>query len=204
MDPSAPIEALPDLTLREAMDRWGVRSPNAIKARAAALGVALRRESSTRTVWPAAHLPLGDRLNDHLQRPGANLRNFPEARPPEPRYLPHEPGPEGLAPSLPAPAAVTDGPAMLAALVQALQRQQAPAPQLPPPDPLAVARGLAEAATLGAWLTTAELAGLLRVAPSTVRSWADGHQPRPGFRLDRRREGVAVWWRVTAGTDCRQ
>ena len=84
------------------------------------------------------------------------------------------------------------------ALVTALQAQP-PAPQLPP-DPLAVARALGDAAALGAWLTTAEVAQLLRVSPGTVRSWGDGHQPRPGFRLDRRRDGSAVWWRVTAVT----
>lgn len=196
-------EALPDLSLRECMERWRIRSTNAVKARAASLGVQLRRESSTRTVWPAADLPLGDRLNDHLQNPGANLRNFPEALPPEPRYLPNEPA--LMAPgagtddrALPSPAAGTDGPAMLAALVTALQAQP-PAPQQPP-DPLAVARALGDAAALGAWLTTAEVAQLLRVSPGTVRSWGDGHQPRPGFRLDRRREGPAVWWRVTAVT----
>lgn len=197
-------EALPDLSLRECMERWGIRSTNAVKSRAAALGVQLRRESSTRTVWPAADLPLGDRLNDHLRKSGANLRNFPEALPPEPRYLPNEPalmapgaGTDDLA--LPSPAAGTDGPAMLAALVTALQQAQPPAPQLPP-DPLAVARALGYAAALGAWLTTGEAAQLLRVSPGTVRSWADGHQPRPGFRLDRRREGPTVWWRITAVT----
>jgi hypothetical protein len=198
-------EALPDLTLRQCMDRWRIRSTNAVKARAASLGVQLRRESSTRTVWPAGDLPLGDRLNDHLQQPGANLRNFPEALPPEPRYLPNEPalmapaaGTDDMPPlSLPAPAAGSDGPAMLAALLAALT----PAPALPqPPDPLAVARGLSDAAGLGAWLTTAEMAQLLRVSPGTVRSWGDGHQPRPGFRLERRRDGSAVWWRVTAVT----
>jgi hypothetical protein len=198
-------EALPDLTLRQCMDRWAIRSPNAVKARAASLGVQLCRQSSTRTVWPAADLPLGDRLNDHLQQPGANLRNFPEALPPEPRYLPNEPalmapaaGSDDMLPlSLPAPAAGSDGPAMLAALLAAV----APAPALPqPPDPLAVARGLSDAAGLGAWLTTAEVAQLLGVAPATVRSWGDGHHPRPGFRLDRRRDGSAVWWRVTAVT----
>lgn len=133
----------------------------------------------------------------------AMKRAFPEALPPEPRYLPNEPA--LMAPgagtddrALPSPAAGTDGPAMLAALVTALQAQP-PAPQMPP-DPLAVARALGDAAALGAWLTTAEVAQLLRVSPGTVRSWGDGHQPRPGFRLDRRREGPTVWWRVTAVT----
>lgn len=134
----------------------------------------------------------------------AMKRAFPEALPPEPRYLPNEP--ELMAPgagtddrALMAPAAGTDGPVMLAALVTALQQAQPPAPQMPP-DPLAVARALGDAAALGAWLTTAEVVQLLRVSPGTVRSWGDGHQPWPGFRLDRRRDGSAVWWRVTAVT----
>jgi hypothetical protein len=70
------------------------------------------------------------------------------------------------------------------------------APPPPPPDPLAVARGLAEAAQLGAWLSGQELARLLGVAPGTVRSWSTGHRPRPGFELERRKDGAAVWWRV--------
>jgi hypothetical protein len=49
----APLEALPDLTLAEAGVRWGVSSRYSVKARVAALGVLLRRESSTRTFWPA-------------------------------------------------------------------------------------------------------------------------------------------------------
>ena len=53
-----PLEALPDLTLAEAGDRWGVSSRNSIKAGAAALGVELRRESSTRTVWLLLFLSL--------------------------------------------------------------------------------------------------------------------------------------------------
>ncbi|NDF52151.1 MAG: hypothetical protein EB116_19090 [Betaproteobacteria bacterium] len=103
---------------------------------------------------------------------------------------------------LPAPASIAlrEGTAMLLALTQSLQ-QQGPAPRPQQADSLAVARGLSDAADLRAWLTTAELAGLLRVAPSTVLSWADGQQPRPGFRLDRRRVGVGVWWRVSTCTD---
>ena len=65
-----PLEALPVLTLAEAGDRWGVSSRNSVKARAAALGVELRRESSTRTVWPAEYVALGDRLAGHLKTGG--------------------------------------------------------------------------------------------------------------------------------------
>jgi len=59
-----------------------------------------------------------------------------------------------------------------------------------------VALGLAEAAQLGAWLSGQELARLLGVAPGTVRSWSTGHRPRPGFELEPRKDGAAVWWKV--------
>jgi hypothetical protein len=210
--PSEPLEALPDLTLSEAGERWGVSSRNSVKARAAALGVELRRESSTRTVWPAEFVPLGDRLAEHLQH-GGTLASFPGAMPSltaatdgsdgVSQTAPMAPGDGSKGPrrsaglSLTAPTAGSDGLAALAQLAAAL------APPPPPADPLAVARGLAEAAQLGAWLTTAELARLLGVARGTVGSWDSGHVPRPGFELERRKEGSpnrggAVWWRVVA------
>ena len=207
MTPPEPLEALPDLTLAEAGERWGVSSRNSVKARAAALGVELRRESPTRTVWPAEAVALGDRLADHLKQPGATLANFPEAQPSlmapadgsdgVSQTAPFAPGDGMKGPrrsaglSLMAPADGTDG-----ALAALLQLAAAMAPPPPPADPLAVARGLAEAAELGAWLTTPELARLLGMAPATVRSWSTGHRPRPGFELERRKDGGAVWWRV--------
>jgi hypothetical protein len=205
------LEALPDLTLSEAAARWGVGSNNTIKARAAALGVELRRESPTRTVWPAEHVALGDRLADHLKRPGATLASFPEALPsvpaptagsredpqavPMPGATPRGPRKRSGDLALTAPTAGTDGLAALAQLAAAM------APPAPPPDPLAVARGLAEAADLGAWLTTPELARLLGMAPGTVRGWSTGHRPRPGFELERLKDGASVWWRVSDATD---
>jgi hypothetical protein len=170
--PSEALEALPDLTLAECCERWGVSSRNAIKARAKAVGVELRRESSTRTVWPAEHLPLGDDLAEHLKKPGGTLANF--------------------GPSLTPTADGTDGLMALAQMAMALR---------PPADPLAVPRALQEAAELGAWLSTKELAELVRMAPATVRGWGDGHTPRPGFRLVRKTDR-GVWWKlVTDGSD---
>jgi len=72
------LAALPDLTLAECRERWGVSSRNSIKARAAALGVEPRRESSTRTVWPAEHVALGDELAEHLQQ-GGRLASLPRS-----------------------------------------------------------------------------------------------------------------------------
>ena len=69
--------------------------------------------------------------------------------------------------------------------------------QKPTPDPLTVASGLAEAADLGAWLNTVELAALLGVAVGTPRSWESGHSSRPGFELECREESASAWWRVT-------
>ena len=209
------LQALPDLTLGEAAARWGVSSHTTIKKRAQALGVELRRESSTRTVWPAEAVALGDRLADHLRQPGATLATFPEALPPVSapgadsegvsQTAPMAPGdgarrPRAL-PPVSALTAGTDGMGQALALAQLAAALAPPAPA----DPLAVARGLAEAAALGAWLSTAELAQLLGMAPGTVRSWSTGHRPRPGFEVQRRKDGAAVWWRITAatvGTDC--
>ena len=195
--PSEALEALPDLTLGECGQRWGVSSRNAIKSRAAALGVELRRESSTRTVWPAEHLPLGDDLAEHLKKPGGTLANFGRSLTPsadgtdgdgplvlEPRK--GRPVPSQAA-SLTPTADGTDGLMALAQMALALR---------PPADPLAVPRALQEASELGAWLTTPELAQLLGMAPGTVRGWSTGHCPRPGFELERRKDGASVWWKV--------
>jgi hypothetical protein len=195
-----PLDALPDLTLAECCARWGVSSRNSIKARAAALGLELRRESSTRTVWPAEHVPLGDELAEHLQH-GGTLASFPRSVPAPAAGTDVGDGLSVMAPaagsdrakrsSLTAPAASSDAMAALAQLAAAM------APPQPPADPLAVARGLAEAAELGAWLSPNELARLLGVAAGTVRGWSTGHRPRPGFELERRKDGASVWWKVT-------
>ncbi len=52
------------------------------------------------------------------------------------------------------------------------------------------------------WMSTRELARQLGVAPSTVRGWCTGHQPRPGYALDRRAAGPRVCcWRITSSTN---
>ena len=217
------VTAEVDLTLAECCQRWGVSSNNTIKSRAAALGVELVRESSTRTIWPGAAVALGDELNDHLRQPGGTLRNLPPSLTPagagtdatdgtittlarrapmssltavgagtDGQLVQQQPAHEAL--SLTAAGAGTDG---LLALIEAL-RPPAPAD---PDDPLAVVMELRRAARLAGWVSTTELAALLRMAPGTVRSWSEGHSPRPGFTLQRRKEGGAVWWLVVAGTD---
>jgi hypothetical protein len=190
--PSEALEALPDLTLADCCERWNVSSRNAIKARAKALGVELRRESSTRTVWPAEHLPLGDDLAEHLKTPRGTLANFGRS------LTPPADGSDGVSPLAPAPskgrpvasltppAGGTDGLMALAQMAMALRL---------PADPLSVPRALREAAEMGAWLSNRELADLLGMSAATVRGWADGHSPRPGFRLARKTDH-GVWWRV--------
>lgn len=195
-DPIAVVEATPELTLGECCARWGVSSRNTIKARAAALGVELDQQSSTRTVWPAEHLALGDALDDHLQA-GGSLKDYsgPSLTPrtdstDSTDAMALTPSKASRKASVTAP---TDGSDALArALLRAL-------PPSPPPDPLAVARGLADAAALGAWLSSKELGALLDLSPSTVRGWADGVRPRPGFRLQRRSDH-GLWWRVVTDT----
>jgi hypothetical protein len=212
-----------DLTLAECCQRWGISSNNTIKARAAALGIKLIRQTSTRTLWPGAAIALGDALNDHLRQPGGTLRNLPPSlmpagagtdatdgmvttlarREPEASLTPAGAGTDtslaiksgsSEALSLTAAGAGTDG---LLALIEALR----PPTPADPDDPLGVVLALRRAARLAGWLGTTELAALLRMAPATIRGWSDGHRPRPGFALQRRKEGGAVWWRVVAVSD---
>jgi hypothetical protein len=144
-----PLEAVPDLTLPEAAARWGVASRNSIKARAAALGVELRRDEPIHTVWPAEAVALGDRLAKLLKQPGATLGNFPEAlvsdscrgcqwhhpgRPPGPQRSGG--GAPPICPSVAPGAVVSDG--ALSALLQ-LAAAMAPPPQ--PAHPPGCARG---------------------------------------------------------------
>jgi hypothetical protein len=164
----------PDLTLQECCERWSVSSRNSVKARAAALGVELRRESSTRTVWPREDVPLGDELHEHLQT-GGTLRDFPGA-------LPQPPKPAAItAPreaSVTAPAGASD--AMAVALMQLLQHQTPAASG----GPLARAKGMAEAADQRLPLTTPELAELVGLDREDVENLRGGTLLY-GFRLSR-------------------
>ena len=185
--------ALPDLTLGDCADRWQI-SRNSIKARAVALGVQLRRESSTRTVWPGEHLDLGDALHKHLQRPKATLANYggPRLDPlpaaplaaPEKRSLPSPPAGSG------------EAMAAMVAMVAGLR------PAAPPPDPLATVERLHRAAELGAWLKPSEVAKVARCSTSTVRKkWHDGYELRPGLLVQCREVDGRVWWRIVREAD---
>lgn len=86
-----------DVSIRDLEARWDI-SRNGLKARARALGVELRRVSSTLTVWPGDFLDLGERLHEHLAQ-GQPMGTFPGLAP--------KPGGGGTAhplPSVPPPA----------------------------------------------------------------------------------------------------
>ena len=63
LDPTdTPPAGLADLSLKEAAARWGLKKAGHAKAQALALGVELGCDEGGRPVWPAAAVPLGDRL----------------------------------------------------------------------------------------------------------------------------------------------
>ncbi|MCP9824497.1 hypothetical protein [Synechococcus sp. EJ6-Ellesmere] len=94
---TAPDTTPADVSIKELETRWKL-SRNGLKARARALGVELRRVSSTLTVWPGEFLELGERLHEHLDKKQP-MGTFPGLAP--------TPGSAGTAhplPSVPAPA----------------------------------------------------------------------------------------------------
>lgn len=139
-----------DQPIRDLEAKWGI-SRNALKKRAAALGVELIRVSSTDTRWPAAYVDLGDQLHQHLQG-GGTLKDFPGSR-------------VALTASTTATSeskAITKGvdAEALAAVVATVIAQCTSSLPAAAADPLARAKGLAEAADHGLVLTTNELAAL--------------------------------------------
>jgi len=179
MDAIDATPAPPDINIRELEQRWQI-SRNALRARATALGVELRRVSSTLTVWPGEAVELGDQLHQHLQQ-GGTLASFGG----------------GSAITTSSGAAVTasrgsragqgglpDGFA-LELLAAVLQGQQAA-------DPLAMARGLAEAADQRLPLTRKALAGLVGHG---IDGFKDGCE-KYGFRFRKHESGSGVVWTV--------
>jgi len=169
--------------------RWGITA-NTVSRRLAFLGIKPIRQGNFRFIT-AEQLALGDELQQHILS-GKPMESFPRADQPEgglvARRVP--------APGLVAPQVDSDQLAALAAAITAAM----PAPTV---EPLRVARALAEAAHLGVALSSAELAEVLGMSASTVSSWGDGHQPRPGFTLQRQKAGNSVWW-VVKRTDGHQ
>lgn len=165
-----------DISIRELEDRWRL-SRNGLKARAKALGVELKRVSSTCTTWPGEYIELGERLHEHLAS-GQPMGTFPGLKPADT---------DGTAT---ASTALTKAPATdLAALVTAITEAAVPAAAA---DPLARARGLAEAADNALVLTNEDLSSLLGQG---VSAWSDGTE-RFGYRFRRHQQGRQVLWVV--------
>lgn len=200
-----PPEVQPvDVSIRDLEARWGL-SRNGLKARAARLGVELRRVSSTLTVWPGEFVELGDRLHEHLSS-GQPLHTFPGlapavSAPPVPsRQQEPEASGAGLVPApagavtAPEPTTIEPRPVASQALISPdllpLLQQLAPPP--PPVDPLQRARGLAEAADAGLVLANDDMAALLGHG---VSSWRDGHEAY-GYSFRRHQQGRQVLWTV--------
>jgi hypothetical protein len=146
-----------DLPIRELEARWGI-TRNALKSRAAALGVELVRVSSTDTRWPGAFIDLADDLHQHLQQ-GGTLKDFPGSK-----------------------ASITGGSGAISAtkkasgaaaedLALALAKAMGNTLSLPTADPLRRAKALAEAADNALVLTTDEL---VAIGVKGVDGFADG------------------------------
>ena len=168
--------------MAELASRWGI-TPNTVSRRLAFLGIKPERQGNLRYIT-AEQLALGDDLQSHIVS-GKPMELFPRADQPEGGLVARRVSGNGLVAGQ-----VEQMTAMAAAIAAAM-------PQ-PPVDPLRRAKALAEAAELGVALSSLELAEVLGMSPATVSSWADGHQPRPGFRLlkCKPKPGGAVWWVV--------
>ena len=162
--------------------RWGITA-NTVSRRLAFLGIKPERQGNLRYIT-AEQLALGDDLQSHIVS-GKPMELFPRADQPEGGLVTRRVSGSGL---------VTGQVEQMAAMAAAMAAAMPAAPV----DPLRRAKALAEAAELGVALSSMELAEVLGMSPATVSSWADGHQPRPGFKLLRckQKPGGAVWWVV--------
>jgi DNA-binding transcriptional regulator YiaG len=168
--------------MAELAGRWGITA-NTVSRRLAFLGIKPERQGNLRYIT-AEQLALGDDLQSHIVS-GKPMELFPRADQPEGGLVTRRVSGSGL---------VTGQVEQMAAMAAAMAAAMPAAPV----DPLRRAKALAEAAELGVALSSLELAEVLGMSPATVSSWADGHQPRPGFKLLRckQKPGGAVWWVV--------
>ena len=167
-----------DVPIRELEARWGI-TRNALKSRAAALGVVLVRVSSTDTRWPGAFVDLGDDLHEHLQQ-GGTLKDFPGSK-----------------------ASVTGGSGAITAtkkasgaaaedLALALAKAMGNTISLPATDPLRRAKALAEAADNALVLTSDELSA---IGVRGVDGFADGDLAY-GYAFSKHQQRNRVLWTV--------
>lgn len=169
-----------DLPIRELEAKWGI-SRNALKSRAAALGVELIRVSSTDTRWPAAYIDLGDQLHDHLQA-GGTLKDFPGSKA-------SVTGVSGAGTTSKAITKAADA-ETLAAVIATVMAQTTSS--LPAPDPMRRAKALAEAADHALVLTTDELVAL---GVKGVDGFADGDLAF-GYCFHKHNQRNRVLWTV--------
>lgn len=141
-----------DMPIRELEARWGI-TRNALKSRAAALGVELIRVSSTDTRWPAAFLELADDLHSHLQT-GGTLKDFPGSK----AALTGGTGSSAAGTAKGAITKASDAETMAAVISAVLAQTTSSLPASS--DPLQRAKALADAADNGLVLTTDELVAL--------------------------------------------
>jgi hypothetical protein len=167
-----------DVPIRELEARWGI-TRNALKSRAAALGVELVRVSSTDTRWPGAFVDLADDLHEHLQR-GGTLKDFPGSK-----------------------ASVTGSSGAISAtkkasgaaaedLALALAKAMGNTLSLPTADPLRRAKALAEAADNALVLTSDELSA---IGVRGVDGFADGDLAY-GYAFSKHQQRNRVLWTV--------
>lgn len=172
----------PDVSIRELEERWGL-SRNGLKARAKALGVELIRVSSTLTTWPGQFVELGDQLHEHISS-GQPMGLFPGLAPVSDHPVPSR--------QQASTAITASNESALTALAEAITASSQSS--LPAPDPLALARRLADAASLGVPLTNGEMAQVLGRASITPKH--DGTSPRPGFTIHRQEHNGTPFWTV--------
>jgi len=168
-----------DLPIRELEAKWGI-TRNALKSRAAALGVDLIRVSSTDTRWPSAYIDLGDQLHEHLQGGGA-MKDFAGAKPVTASTT-----------ATTAKLAKADSHEALAATVAAVLAATTSSLPAAAADPLRRAKALAEAADNALVLTTDELVAL---GVKGIDGFADGDLAY-GYLWQRHSQRNRVLWTV--------
>mgnify|MGYP006894002509 CR=1 FL=1 len=166
----------PPVSLKDLRERWSL-SPNALKARAKALGIEMLRPSGNTAYWPGDKIELGEQLHEWIKQ-GHALSLFPAVQ-----------EAAGSDTSLTRQNLVGDKP-VAGVLVPIRQRMQ----ELRQEDPLALARRLVEAANLGVPLTNQEMAEVLGM--TSVGKDKDGSSPRPGFTLERIEHNGTPFWMV--------
>jgi len=192
--------ATPDTPIESLMGKWAL-TRNAVKKRARVLGVELIRPDRHTCLWPGDSLELAEQLHHHLQagKPVATFPGLPHdgetTLVSKPKALPVT-GTGKIRPVVHRQASPVS--TLATAPVAAAEQMAALVAALRPVDPLAVPDALARAADAGHWLSNAELGAVVGFEAKTVGKWHDGHQPRPGYRLERRQESprAPVWWRV--------